>query len=381
MERQSVEFALQRLLEDARIAASPQMTAFICYVVEQTLDDQADRIKAYSVGVDALGKPETFDPQSDASVRVLAARLRKTLERYNGELPEGAVTISLVRGSYVPEFAVKEAAPAPAVTGMPANAETSTVATEPAADVESVEVGSSEPVLAELAATASNPQQKQDHPTGPKGPHAAPVAKPNRLPYVAAVLLAVGMGALLLNLPVKPGPEDSPALAAATGERAPIPAESPIVFIETPGEQHETARQVAFVLGGVLGQFDHLDVRQTSSDGLLSTGEIGCYSLTVSVLPTESRLILGVQVVHKADGELMFADSQDVTGDSPADLTAAIDELRKSISQLGQIDGSLKAHFGHVVAAHGKNSGIRWAFDRFAQGHRTAVVSQSAIGI
>ena len=40
------------------------------------------RIKAYTVAVDALGKPDTFDPQNDPVVRVLAGRLRSSLSGY-----------------------------------------------------------------------------------------------------------------------------------------------------------------------------------------------------------------------------------------------------------------------------------------------------------
>lgn len=96
--------ALNNILSDDKFRASPKMSAFLDYVVQETLSGKSDRIKAYSVAVDALGKPADFDPQCDPSVRVLANRLRATLENYYTTNPEQSLFIKLYRGSYVPHF-------------------------------------------------------------------------------------------------------------------------------------------------------------------------------------------------------------------------------------------------------------------------------------
>ena len=54
-----VEEALSAVLLDDKFAAAPQMSAFLKYVVTQTLYEDPSRIKAYTVAVDALGKPPT----------------------------------------------------------------------------------------------------------------------------------------------------------------------------------------------------------------------------------------------------------------------------------------------------------------------------------
>ena len=56
------------------------------------------------MGVDALGKPDTFDAQSDPSVRVLALRLRKTLSEVYENMHGCNVVIDLRVGTYVPSF-------------------------------------------------------------------------------------------------------------------------------------------------------------------------------------------------------------------------------------------------------------------------------------
>ncbi len=100
----AIHGALNNVLSDSKFAASPQMSAFLSYVVHETMAGNADRIKAYTVAVDALGKPPSFDPQNDPSVRVLANRLRASLKNYYNNNPEQALFIELYRGSYVPHF-------------------------------------------------------------------------------------------------------------------------------------------------------------------------------------------------------------------------------------------------------------------------------------
>lgn len=108
--REEVIFSLETVLQDAKFAAAPQMSAFLRFVVMQTLDGNADRIKAYTVAVDALGKPSTFDPQNDPSVRVLAKRLRDTLTAYYQRTNGHKLVLLLKSGSYIPSFVSIEAA-------------------------------------------------------------------------------------------------------------------------------------------------------------------------------------------------------------------------------------------------------------------------------
>ncbi len=99
-----IKGALSNVLSDLKFQRSPLMSAFLSYVVQETVAGNSGRIKAYSVGVDALGKAATFDPQTDPSVRVLANRLRASLDDFNRRNPDQELVIALYRGSYVPHF-------------------------------------------------------------------------------------------------------------------------------------------------------------------------------------------------------------------------------------------------------------------------------------
>ena len=102
-----VKAALNGILTTDKFSASPQMSAFLKYVVEQTLLGNTRRIKAFTVGIEALGKPASFDPQTDPSVRVLAKRLRSSLDTYYEQNPETPLYIEMKPGSYVPRFLLR----------------------------------------------------------------------------------------------------------------------------------------------------------------------------------------------------------------------------------------------------------------------------------
>lgn len=100
-----VRAALDRIAASDAFRACPQLIAFLRYVVEATLRGGQDRIKGYTIAVEALGRGDDFDPQDDPIVRVEAMRLRRALQRYyaNGGRDD-AVHIVLPLGSYVPVF-------------------------------------------------------------------------------------------------------------------------------------------------------------------------------------------------------------------------------------------------------------------------------------
>jgi len=100
-----VRAALGQLVLSDVFRASPQLSAFLSYVVEAALQGKSDSIKGYTIGVEALKRAPDFDPQIDPIVRVEATRLRRAMERYySGPGADCAVRVKLARGSYVPSF-------------------------------------------------------------------------------------------------------------------------------------------------------------------------------------------------------------------------------------------------------------------------------------
>src|SRR5215203_6688372 len=96
---------LERVLSSSVFRRAERSSALLRFIVEQTLDGQADRLKEYTLGAEALGRGESFDPRTDPVVRAEASRLRTRLEQYYNTSRRGdGLVIALPKGSYVPRF-------------------------------------------------------------------------------------------------------------------------------------------------------------------------------------------------------------------------------------------------------------------------------------
>ena len=111
----SIRGELDRLV-NGPLGSSPQLGRFLRYVVEEELAGRSEQLKEQTVAIHGLGRAPTFDPGSDASVRVAARQLRfKLAEYYGGVDIPGEATIELPKGAYVPAFSAR-GIPSPAAT-------------------------------------------------------------------------------------------------------------------------------------------------------------------------------------------------------------------------------------------------------------------------
>ncbi len=96
---------LGRIVASAIFRDSLRLTSFLRFVVDAALAGKSSQIKAYTVAIEALGRPASFDPQDDPIVRVEAGRLRHALAHYYASAGlDDPIVIELLRGSYVPLF-------------------------------------------------------------------------------------------------------------------------------------------------------------------------------------------------------------------------------------------------------------------------------------
>ncbi|KAA0969789.1 hypothetical protein FPY71_14860 [Aureimonas fodinaquatilis] len=96
---------LSRVLSSRAFDAPDRAQKFLSYVIEETLQGRADRIKAYSIALEVFGRDASFDAQNDPAVRIEAGRVRRALEHYY--LLEGQqdpILITIPKGGYVPAF-------------------------------------------------------------------------------------------------------------------------------------------------------------------------------------------------------------------------------------------------------------------------------------
>ncbi|MDH7799926.1 MULTISPECIES: hypothetical protein [unclassified Beijerinckia] len=110
VEQQQIESSLRDILAQDDFKASGRLSAFLKFIVTETLEGRADRLKAFTIAVTVYGRDDTFDPQANSIVRVEATRLRRMLERYFREQGRDApIEIRIPKGRYVPEFIRRDA--------------------------------------------------------------------------------------------------------------------------------------------------------------------------------------------------------------------------------------------------------------------------------
>ena len=284
---------LDAILASEVLGRSNNLVRLLSFVCDKYFDGAENEIKEYSIAVQALGRPDDFDPQVDTIVRVTAHALRKRLEEYyrNGGARH-SVHISLPPGHYVPKFIHKgdlepEAPPNPHEGHEAHN--------EPLAREASL-LGN------EYLALATSP------PTANGGLHAASGEPKARVPRPARILSTVGVVVLAvaalaaflwymrsrtdatagtLSTPVVPVVSSSQIIRAAAGDgRAP--------YVDRAGVIWDTDR---FCSGGdSFSVSDHI-IQGTDDPQLFSAGRRGAIRCTYPVTP-------GTYEVH-----LMFAET------------------------------------------------------------------------
>lgn len=128
-EHVEIRSALEDIIASPQLKSSQQLQKILRFVVSEELAGRGKRIKAYAIAVDALGRPESFDPQTDPAVRVDVRRLRRALdEYYEDEGKDADLIVNIPKGGYRPVFrrrpatvpqvdAAKENAPLAPVAG------------------------------------------------------------------------------------------------------------------------------------------------------------------------------------------------------------------------------------------------------------------------
>ncbi len=123
---------VEAVLRSGIFHRAPMVASFFRYVCERYFEGEADKVKEYNIGVEALGRPVTFDQKKDSIVRVEAHRLRKLLSEYYAM--EGAnhvVQITVPPGQYAPRFLLKESVSLEEDAQAPQDAAAPTVALAP----------------------------------------------------------------------------------------------------------------------------------------------------------------------------------------------------------------------------------------------------------
>src|SRR6478672_1731241 len=103
--REKILNDLERVLASTQFHSSRKCTRFLRHIVECTLDQQLDRLKERTIGVDVFERDALYDTNQDPIVRGTAGEVRKRLAQYYlASVQPDEVRFSLPAGSYVPEI-------------------------------------------------------------------------------------------------------------------------------------------------------------------------------------------------------------------------------------------------------------------------------------
>ena len=109
-EEENVRAEVDRLVHSKTFETSEVHRRLLQYLADKTLNGEADRLKEYTVGLEAFSKPPEYDPRRDSIVRLQAGRLRQKLAAYYENEANGAsgMMIRLPKGAFKLEFGPRQ---------------------------------------------------------------------------------------------------------------------------------------------------------------------------------------------------------------------------------------------------------------------------------
>ena len=116
LELEASQAQVQKVVQSKAFRTSEVHRNLLNYLAEKSLAGESDSLKEYTVGLDVFGKPSSYDPRQESTVRMHVARLRQKLaEYYRTEGVEDAVVIDLPKGGFRVTFEGRPALEPPAV--------------------------------------------------------------------------------------------------------------------------------------------------------------------------------------------------------------------------------------------------------------------------
>ena len=103
---QAVEEELERIFCDPHFTESAILKKFLSFIIQETIQGRSNCLKEYTIAINVLEKPLSFNPQENGIVRIHAGRLRRALNEYYSDMGRNDnIVITIPKGKYVPVFA------------------------------------------------------------------------------------------------------------------------------------------------------------------------------------------------------------------------------------------------------------------------------------
>jgi Tol biopolymer transport system component len=113
-----VRTQLEKILASDMFCRSERLSAFLRFVVEETLQGNGNTLKEQVLAAAVYGKRVGFSGGDDATVRNDARRLRDKLREYYAESARDPIIVTLPKGAYTPTFEANAQFPLPTIVPM-----------------------------------------------------------------------------------------------------------------------------------------------------------------------------------------------------------------------------------------------------------------------
>jgi hypothetical protein len=101
---------VERIFQSKTFRSSDVLRHLLSYLVDASIAGTADDLKEYTVAVDALGRPSSYDPRQESAVRMQVGRLRQKLtEYYRTEGADDPIVVDLPKGGFRVVFEPRQA--------------------------------------------------------------------------------------------------------------------------------------------------------------------------------------------------------------------------------------------------------------------------------
>jgi hypothetical protein len=92
---------VERVLNSATFRNAEVLRRLLKFLAEKSIAGETDQLKEYTIAVDCLGKPTSYDPRQDSLVRIQIGRLRgKLAEYYRTEGENDSIVLEIPKGHF-----------------------------------------------------------------------------------------------------------------------------------------------------------------------------------------------------------------------------------------------------------------------------------------
>jgi hypothetical protein len=102
---------VERILQSEELRSCEGLRRLLRFLADKSVCGEADGLKEYIIAIDGLGKPSSYDPRKNSTVRIQAGRLRQKLaDYYRTEGQRDPVVINLPKGRFKLKFEYRNGA-------------------------------------------------------------------------------------------------------------------------------------------------------------------------------------------------------------------------------------------------------------------------------